>query len=306
MAIAASRRMAPHTGDAPSLRADRRQDPARAHAADQPLLECRVAPDRARPRDLDALLRGANGRDRARPDRTPDGRPHERPQARGVRAATARRRGLRARVAEHARFPRRPGPDLGPPRRDPDRADSILRGSPARGVRPRVCRAIPSRAHERVRGSRVVPRALHRQVQRSRFLLGHVRSQRRALLGRRAPNPPAAPVIDREAYSHEVSEVGFWPGDSLYAAPAFFALHYPEPDGYARAAVHPAATRWWDPGHCLCCPTRPSAIAIRARRSSSSSRARTKRARTSPAGIAPSSNARWPVSGGEPVSEWSG
>jgi hypothetical protein len=61
--------------------------------------------------------------------------------------------------------------------------------------------------------------------------------------GRRAPEPPSG-AIEREAYSHEVSEAGFWPGDRNYTAPAFFALHYPAPDGYTRTAVRPSEARW--------------------------------------------------------------
>jgi uncharacterized protein DUF5996 len=64
--------------------------------------------------------------------------------------------------------------------------------------------------------------------------------------GRRAPDPPRHPIMEREAYSHEVSECGFWPGDVVYPAPAFYALHYPALDGYARAAVRPAAAIWND------------------------------------------------------------
>ncbi len=61
--------------------------------------------------------------------------------------------------------------------------------------------------------------------------------------GRRAPEPPSG-AIEHEAYSHEVSEAGFWPGDRNYTAPAFFALHYPAPEGYTRAAVRPPEARW--------------------------------------------------------------
>jgi uncharacterized protein DUF5996 len=65
--------------------------------------------------------------------------------------------------------------------------------------------------------------------------------------GRRAAEAPSgAPsgTIDREAFSHEVSEAGFWPGDQNYTAPAFYALHYPTPDGFTRAAVRPSEARW--------------------------------------------------------------
>ncbi|HEX3477645.1 MAG TPA: DUF5996 family protein, partial [Kofleriaceae bacterium] len=58
------------------------------------------------------------------------------------------------------------------------------------------------------------------------------------------PSGPPSGMIDREAFSHEVSEAGFWPGDQNYTAPAFYALHYPAPDGFTRAAVRPAEARW--------------------------------------------------------------
>jgi hypothetical protein len=51
------------------------------------------------------------------------------------------------------------------------------------------------------------------------------------------PNLPDA--IAREAYSHEVSSCGFWPGGGPYPAPAFYAYAYPEPPGFADAAVQP-------------------------------------------------------------------
>jgi hypothetical protein len=63
--------------------------------------------------------------------------------------------------------------------------------------------------------------------------------------GRRAPrHPGGAPHCpDRvmvEAYSHECSSCGFWPGDEN-VQPAFYAYTYPEPQGYALAAVSPGA-----------------------------------------------------------------
>lgn len=72
--------------------------------------------------------------------------------------------------------------------------------------------------------------------------------------GRRADGPPLDGRIEREAYSHEVSEVGFWPGDVVYRAPAFYALHYPAPDAYARSAIRPAEARWEDRVHCFVLP----------------------------------------------------
>jgi len=66
--------------------------------------------------------------------------------------------------------------------------------------------------------------------------------------GRRAPlHPGGVPhlpdAVAREAYSHEVSSAGFWPGgDGL--PPSFYAYAYPAPDGFAAAPVAPAAARF--------------------------------------------------------------
>jgi hypothetical protein len=59
--------------------------------------------------------------------------------------------------------------------------------------------------------------------------------------GRRAPQREGADSITREAYSHEVSSVGFWPGDSRLELPAFYSYAAPEPDGFRDSAVSPAA-----------------------------------------------------------------
>lgn len=59
--------------------------------------------------------------------------------------------------------------------------------------------------------------------------------------GRRAPPMPQADKVTREAYSHEVSSVGFWPGDAETPYPAFYAYASPEPAGYGQAAVQPTA-----------------------------------------------------------------
>jgi hypothetical protein len=62
--------------------------------------------------------------------------------------------------------------------------------------------------------------------------------------GRRAPLRPDADRITREAYSHEVASVGWWPGDAVVKAPAFYAYAAPAPGGYAGWAVKPAAARY--------------------------------------------------------------
>jgi len=51
---------------------------------------------------------------------------------------------------------------------------------------------------------------------------------------------PALPdAVTREAYSHEVSSAGFWPGGGPIAYPAFYTYAYPTPEGFAEAAVRP-------------------------------------------------------------------
>jgi hypothetical protein len=62
--------------------------------------------------------------------------------------------------------------------------------------------------------------------------------------GRRAPARPDADVIQREAYSHETSAAGFWPGDRRYPAPAFFAYTAPVPAGLGDARVRPSEAFW--------------------------------------------------------------
>ena len=55
--------------------------------------------------------------------------------------------------------------------------------------------------------------------------------------GKRAPvHPGGVPGlpddVTREAYSHEVSSAGFWPGSDAYPHPAFYSYAYPEPAGF--------------------------------------------------------------------------
>ena len=51
------------------------------------------------------------------------------------------------------------------------------------------------------------------------------------------PHPAVAPNFAnwamREAYSHECSSAGFWPGNGGYGRAAFYSYAYPEPPGYA-------------------------------------------------------------------------
>ncbi len=54
-----------------------------------------------------------------------------------------------------------------------------------------------------------------------------------------APNCPDHVMV--EAYSHECSSAGFWPGGGATEEPAFYAYAYPEPPGYGAHRVQPAA-----------------------------------------------------------------
>ena len=59
--------------------------------------------------------------------------------------------------------------------------------------------------------------------------------------GRRAPERPGADPITREAYSHEVSSVGFWPGGGDVKGAAFYSYAAPAPEGFGARAVRPVA-----------------------------------------------------------------
>src|SRR6185312_7594439 len=64
--------------------------------------------------------------------------------------------------------------------------------------------------------------------------------------GRRAPRHPGgvphlSDAVACEAYSHEVSSAGFWPGSGAIDYPAFYSYAYPEPPGYRATKVRPGA-----------------------------------------------------------------
>jgi Family of unknown function (DUF5996) len=65
--------------------------------------------------------------------------------------------------------------------------------------------------------------------------------------GRRAPlhpggAPNCGPFVMHEAYSHEVSSCGYWPGGD--GEGIFYSYAYPEPDGYREFPVRPAVARY--------------------------------------------------------------
>ena len=56
------------------------------------------------------------------------------------------------------------------------------------------------------------------------------------------PNLPDE--VTREAYSHEVSSAGFWPGGAGGGDPIFYSYAYPAPEGFAEAHVRPETARF--------------------------------------------------------------
>jgi len=74
--------------------------------------------------------------------------------------------------------------------------------------------------------------------------------------GRRAPlHPGGVPglpdAVTREAYSHEVSSAGFWPGNDAFPRAAFYSYAYPEPAGFRYRPV--TASAYYDTtlGECI-------------------------------------------------------
>ena len=67
--------------------------------------------------------------------------------------------------------------------------------------------------------------------------------------GRSAPRHPGGvpnlpDAVAQEAYSHEVSSAGFWPGGGAIDYPAYYSYAYPAPEGFSAALVKPAAAFW--------------------------------------------------------------
>jgi hypothetical protein len=67
--------------------------------------------------------------------------------------------------------------------------------------------------------------------------------------GRRAPRHPGGVPhlpdwVTREAYSHEVSSCGFWPGGEAMPQPVFYAYAYPEPAGFNTVSVRPTTAHY--------------------------------------------------------------
>ena len=64
--------------------------------------------------------------------------------------------------------------------------------------------------------------------------------------GRSAPPRPGADRVTQEAYSHEVSSAGVWPGGGDIKGPAFYSYTAPEPAGFSQQQVLPEQA-WYHP-----------------------------------------------------------
>jgi Family of unknown function (DUF5996) len=78
--------------------------------------------------------------------------------------------------------------------------------------------------------------------------------------GRPAPlHPGGIPNLSdevvREAYSHEVSSAGFWPGGGIIEYPAFYSYAYREPAGFRSAAARPKSASTANSCESSSCPT---------------------------------------------------
>lgn len=67
--------------------------------------------------------------------------------------------------------------------------------------------------------------------------------------GRPAPEHPGGVPhlpdwVAREAYSHEVSSCGFWPGGESLPYPVFYSYAYPEPEGFSAARLNDGKARY--------------------------------------------------------------
>lgn len=67
--------------------------------------------------------------------------------------------------------------------------------------------------------------------------------------GRTAPPHPGGipnlpDWVAQEAYSHEVSSAGFWPGGGPHPWPLFYSYAYPEPQGFSTTKVQPPKALW--------------------------------------------------------------
>jgi len=64
------------------------------------------------------------------------------------------------------------------------------------------------------------------------------------LFSGRPAEPPSSDFIMRNSMDAQEIALGWWPGDTRYAKPAFYAYAHPAPPGFDSAVLAPAAARW--------------------------------------------------------------
>ena len=228
-----------HLRNAASVDADGRQGAARADAMAQPFLARHAATSpragsRRSPMPLTAALSH-----RVRFHRPCAVASHQRRPFAPGRAAADHGRGFYADVMQALR-------ELGIDVRIDEmpneirRRGAVQRRPHARRLRPRLCEPVLPRAAACRPGVLAFPHGLYRQGEPGAFLLGQLRSCGDALFRpARAAAPGGVPnlpdAVAREAYSHEVSSAGFWPGGGPIDYPAFYSYAYPAPEGFAEA-----------------------------------------------------------------------
>jgi hypothetical protein len=121
---------------------------------------------------------------------------------------------------------------------------------------PRVCEYDPGWANRFFRALAQADRLLKRfrggftgKASPVHFFWGGFDLATTRFSGRTAPSypggiPNVGDWVMREAYSHEVSSAGFWPGDPRLPEAAFYAYAYPQPAGFETRPIEPASARW--------------------------------------------------------------
>ena len=101
--------------------------------------------------------------------------------------------------------------------------------------------ARPERDFECLRG---LPVPLHRQADPGCKLYWHSFDLVVTRFSGRAHPLEGGTQSDREAYSHEVISIGFWPGDDSFPEAAFYGYAYREPDAMNAIPLQPAQAFW--------------------------------------------------------------
>ena len=225
---------------------DRRQDPAGPDAVDQPLVARHALRHGARPDHLADPVRRARVSDRFRLHRSRAADPDQRRRRATVRARSPRRSPISTCGHGGAGRARASRSGFTVAQRGAGR-DPVPRGPRPRRLRSGLRAALLARARFRPTGcSSSSARGFLGKVSPVHFFWGSFDLAVTRFSGRTAPPHPGGipnlpDAVTREAYSHEVSSAGFWPGGGAVDDPAFYSYAYPEPAGFAAAPVRPAA-----------------------------------------------------------------